>query len=393
MNIKNRFLYIGILAISLFILPNAYTMEVKAPSNICVLLEQNTSGSLLEVKGTYSIDNPYDGTKISSGLMGKRYIVRPTSDGIRWNESFPGYHQIRISPKSKDTSILLNGIQYNGSIIVYKTENNLQIVNEISIEDYIKSVLSQQFPYPLEQEVMSSVAIAARTTAYFITQKNKDSYWHIKASDIGYQGSTVVIPNSPISQAVDATRHLILVQSAKESNEPFIADWTEHSAGKTASYKTIYRKNYTSPEGVSVPHAALDRKDSKWSYSVEKYELSQLLSIKNIQAIDLYVDKESNKIYALKVKNDKENKDFDFINFQKLLGKDNLLSNDFNVELKNDKIVFTGHGKGAGVGICLHSASSMAQNGAIAVKILSSFYPNTYLINLSAMPNKEIASK
>lgn len=393
MNIKNKFLYISILAISFFILPKAYTMEVKAPSNICVLLEQNTSGALLEVKGPYNVDNPYDATRISSGLMGKRYIVRPTNDGIRWNETFPGYHQIRISPKSEDTSILLNGIQYNGSIIVYKTENNLQIVNEISIEDYIKSILSQQFPYPLEHEVMSSVAIAARTTAYFITQKNKDSFWHVKASEIGYQGSTVVIPNSTISQAVDATRHLILVQSSNESNAPFVAEWTEHSAGKTASYKTIYRKNYPSPEGVAVPHAALDRKDSKWSYSIEKYELSQLVSIKNIQAIDLFVDKESNKIYALRVKNDKENKDFDFIHFQNLLGKDNLLSNDFNVDLKNDKITFTGHGKGAGVGICLHSASSMAQNGAMAVKILSSFYPNTYLVNLSAMPNKEIASK
>ncbi len=370
-----------------------YAIEVNAPSNICILLERNVSGALLEAKGPYYITNPHDGSHISSGLMGKRVIVRPTNDGIRWGEIFPDYHQVRIQPKNSDTKLLVNGIQYDGSIIVYKIDNQLQLVNELSIEDYLKSTLSHQFPYPLESEVMSSVAIAARTTAYFLVQKNKSAYWHLQASDIGYQGSTVIIPNSPVIQAVEATRHLILVQSKAKANSPFYASWTEHSAGKTAAYSSIYRKNIPSPKGIEVPIAALDRNDSKWSYSIDNQTLAKKFSLSAVAAIDLYQDKESNKTYALKIRDEKESKDINFMIFQQLLGKENILSNDFKVELKKNQINFTGYGKGTGVGICLHSATSMAQNGALAVKILSSFFPDTYLVNLSAMPDKEIASK
>ena len=56
------------------------------------------------------------------------------------------------------------------------------------------------------------------------------------------------------------------------------------------------------------------------------------------------------------------------------------------VTLKGNTIVVSGYGKGHGVGLCLYSASAMAQNGDMAVKILSKFFPDTFLINLSAMP-------
>ena len=53
-----------------------------------------------------------------------------------------------------------------------------------------------------------------------------------------------------------------------------------------------------------------------------------------------------------------------------------------------DQIVFKGFGEGNGVGLCLFSASAMADKGEKAPKILSAFYPETQLENIRAFESK-----
>jgi SpoIID/LytB domain protein len=66
-----------------------------------------------------------------------------------------------------------------------------------------------------------------------------------------------------------------------------------------------------------------------------------------------------------------------------------LKSNDFNILVQNDQIVFKGFGEGTGVGLCLFSANAMADKGDKAPKILSAFYPDTQLENIRAFENKD----
>ncbi len=71
---------------------------------------------------------------------------------------------------------------------------------------------------------------------------------------------------------------------------------------------------------------------------------------------------------------------------KRMLGDNHLQSSEFTVLVKDDAVIFTGFGKGHGAGLCLYSAAAMAQNGENAVKILSKFFPDTYLYNLNAIP-------
>ena len=362
--------------------------EPTQPQNIRILLKKDASEALLEVKGGYYIHNPYDGSRISSGMFGKRFLVRASKDGLKWGESFPGIHQIAIVPKSNDTSILLDGIQYDGIIAVYKVGKKLHIVNEVSVESFLKATLSSQFTYPYEMEVMSAIAIAARTTAYFHVNKNPETFWHVGKDEYQYYGSALVIPDSSIVKAIDATRDMIMVSSINGKKLPFAAIWTEHSGGKTAAFHNIFRKDLLAPkQGVEIPHAAIDRNDTKWSYSMSKQSFADLFGIKSLFSIDLFSEQFANKIYAVRIKDENTSHDLSFFKFQKKLGKEYIKSNDFTVSINNNDITFSGYGKGHGVGLCLFSATSMAQNGEIAVKILSKFYPDTYLVNLSAIPS------
>lgn len=234
--------------------------EPISPRNIQILLEKDASEALLEVKGPYYIFNPHDGSRITSGLLGKRFMIRELEAGLKWGEEFPGIHQIYIKPRSAETSIFVNGIQYQGAIAIYGVAGSIHIINDLDIETYVKSILTTQFPTPLEPEVMSALAILARTDAYYHAQRAEDSFWHVSANESGYQGSALVVANSPIEKAVETTRHLILVQPESGKNLPFATAWTEHSAGKTIPYQTIFRKNELTPtKGVEAPHAALAR--------------------------------------------------------------------------------------------------------------------------------------
>ncbi|NGX49355.1 MAG: hypothetical protein K940chlam5_00953 [Candidatus Anoxychlamydiales bacterium] len=368
-----------------------YTTQTDRPENIQVLLAKNVDEALFESKGSYVVLNPLDGSRITSSLTGKRFMLKATSTGIKWGEEYPGIHQIYVVPKSKNSSLLVNGIQYEGAICVFKMKNKIHIINDVNIESYLKSTLTPQFPYPMENEVMAAITIAARTTAYSHVKRNKEAFWHVSADEIGYQGRAVIQLDSHVSNAVDRTRHIILVLSDKGENRPFAATWTENSAGKTAAFHTIFRKDWWAPKaGVEAPHAAINRAESKWSYKISKKELASLLNVQSISAVDLYTDTFSKKTYAVKLITNSDTQDIDFETFQKIVGKENLLSNDVTVIAGNSDIIFTGYGKGFGVGLCLHSANLMAQNGDNAAKILSKFFPDTYLLNLSAMPHKGV---
>lgn len=362
--------------------------EPIAPRNIQILLEKDVDGALLEVKGPYYIFNPHDGTKVSSGLLGKRFMIHELENGLKWGEEFPGIHQIYIKPRSSETAIFINGIQYAGAVAIYGVAGTINIVNDIDIESFVKSQLTSQFLSPLEPEVMSALAILSRTDAYYHAMRaNPTSFWHVSASELNYQGSALIVNNSPIDRAVESTRHLILLHSENGRNFPFATAWTENSAGKTAPYSQIFRKETFSPEkGVEAPHAALARQKAKWTYQIGKKTLAHLLNVNQVSAFELFVDKSSSKVYGARVKDGSQSFDIDFLTLQNRLGASHLQSSDFTVSVKDDNLVFTGFGKGHGVGLCLYSATALAQNGENAVKILSKFFPETYLYNLDAVP-------
>ena len=362
------------------------TTEAATPKNIHVLLSQGVSEALLEVNGPYFLFNPHDGTKVSSGLLGKRFMIHPTEAGLRWGEEFPGIYQLYLQPRSEETSIFVNGIQYTGNVVIYAVHGHLNIVNDLDIESYVKGLLSAQASSPMEAEVLSALAILARTDAYHAVLKQKEAFWHVSSTEKDFPGAGLIAPNSAIERAVDSTRHLILVRPVEGQTMPFAATWTEHSAGKTAAYQTMFRKEVSGSNGVDAPHAAMDRKETKWSHTISKKSLANLLDVPQIKAIELFQDSISNKVYGLRVKDGDETFDFDFFNLQQRIGKKHLKSSDFTVSVKDESIIFTGFGQGHGVGLCLYSASAMAQNGDNAVKILSRFFPETYLMNLNALP-------
>lgn len=348
-----------------------------------VLLEENLDGVLIDVQGAYKVYNPQNNKVISSGSKGKRYYLQTTETGLKWGEGYPGIYQIRIVPTSSESSILINGIQYKGSIEAYNINSRIQVVNILSVEDLLISFLSDSFSAEkYENATFDALAIVARTNFYHAIAKNANQFWDLLASEINYQGYGAHGVNPAIERAVIATKNLILTFN----DQPFATTWTENCAGQTASFQSIFRKKLTGPEGVSVSYAQKERLQNRWKCTLSKTELANALSLDGISSIELYCDPSTKKVYALRISSHSKFIEIPFTEFQKAIGLNRILSNDFTAHLVKEHVLFDGYGKGLGVGLCLFSADHMAKFGNSAPQILSDFYPSTHLVKLGYIP-------
>lgn len=352
--------------------PAISEVSVNTSSIVKVLIKDRAEGALIEVRGSYKVSDLAAGNVLSSGYRGRRFYLHPLKDGIKWGESFPGIYQIEITPTSPETTVLVDGLQYRGSIAIYQVDQMIHVVNHVTMDDYLKSTLSADFNgKTLKSPVFDAVAICARTRLCHTLAKHKNRYWHIDAKESNYSGSSTIGLCSDVEKAIDRTKSTIMTYQ----KNLFQAMWTENSAGKTASYSTIYRKNEPATSGVRLPASLEARNQSKWSLEIAREDLCHLLKIEKIDQINLYIDSDSEKVYAVRLNQGPLQQIISFLDFQKMMGQTRIPSNDFSCKVVDDCFYFEGCGAGTGVGLCLFASNQLAAKGQKAEELLSCFFP------------------
>lgn len=178
------------------------------PPSIRVLILHDAENANLEVQGKYNLYDPYTNSHISSRFAGKSRMIQASSDGLRWGEAFPGLYQLKIKTRDLGSKIILNDHQYESPVYIYDIGGTLSAVTEISVEDYVKSILASHQSQHLEPEALAALAIVVRTNAYFQALNPKNTYWAVDAQKVGYPGSVSLYPNE--EEAVRLTRYMIL---------------------------------------------------------------------------------------------------------------------------------------------------------------------------------------
>lgn len=205
----------------------------SAPPTIRILVLHDLEGVNLEVRGKYSLYDPYTNSYISSRFVGKSRYVQAVSDGLKWGEAFPGLYQIKIKPDDAATTTVINGHEYEGSIYIYDVGGTVSIVNQIPIEDYVRAILVNYQDRHLAPETLAALAIVARTNAYFQAVNPKNTYWAIDAQKVNFQGKTPV--SSAVEDAIKLTRYMIMSRTGVYEGlaTPFAAQFDALSPGQT----------------------------------------------------------------------------------------------------------------------------------------------------------------
>ncbi len=205
--------------------------EQVVPEKISVLVAHDQPGALLEVTGKYRIYDPNKNKLMSARMMGKKKYIQAVPEGIKWQEEFPGMHQLKIVPDETNCTTYIDGVEYKGAVYIYDIGGTISIVNELNVEDYVSSILADQFNEPgLAEETLSAVAIAARTHAYHQSTNPKNRYWAVDGRQIGFKGFDEVNPSSPVQEAVRLTDGIVLSQDS-DMTKVFPALWGSATGG------------------------------------------------------------------------------------------------------------------------------------------------------------------
>jgi len=359
--------------------------QKNKPVTIKVLLQEKEPSLFLEVKGPYKLFCPHTDVLLGSSSSAKRAKMSVDSRGLCWGSILPGSRALRIVPDNNQTTIFVNGIQYKGCVEIYDLGGSLRVINEVGVEDYLKSCLATSFFDIEESEVLSALAIVLRTQTYYQIEQSPNASWHTTQADSGYQGFAVTYQNLPLEEAITKTRHAVLTYQ----NHTFPTCFTENSAGVTASFASIFKKNIPTPKGVKIQGMEGERLKSAWSFQLAKDQLAKIAKLAQVSSASTFAEKVSGKVYAIKIENDSETKTLDFFALQEAVGKGKLKSNDFSIEVLDNAIRFKGYGQGNGVGLCLHSADLMAKQGFDAKAILAKFYEEASLEKMDKLPSFE----
>lgn len=192
--------------------PNKNQGPMSEGPRIRVLLEKNVYSALLEAKGEYAVLNKVTGAVLSTGSSGKRFVVHALQEGLRWGEEYPDVFQIVVVPRSPSTMIYVNGMQYKGAIAVYHCKDKqIALVNEVSLEDYLKSTMAVEIENQLSKEALAAIAIAQRTAAFSIVKEaSSKKPWDVTAKESNYFGFSVTCRKNNVEEAVDWTRFMVL---------------------------------------------------------------------------------------------------------------------------------------------------------------------------------------
>lgn len=212
--------------------------ETKAePPNIRVLIKHDLPGIDVEVRGRYTLYDPFDNSYLSTRFTGKRKYMQTMNDGLKWGEAFPGLYQLKIVPERPETRTIIDNREYRGPLFIYDIGGTISLINECSVEDYVYSTLAEQDLKSLPPEIISAMAIVSRTNASYFAAHPKTNYWAVDGQKTGFKGIPHASENSTTAEdAVKMTRHMIMSRTGIYEGvaTPFLAEFDFVNPGPSA---------------------------------------------------------------------------------------------------------------------------------------------------------------
>lgn len=164
------------------------------------IIDANTNKTVTPIEGMKGYEIvPYKNT-MAIKLDGKFYqiysdyvVIKPPADGF-------------ISAKNK---------WYRGFLIIQNKNQKLTVINDVSMEDYLKGVVPSEMPSSWELEALKAQAIAARSYAIANLGKRASLGFDLKDTpeDQAYGGASA--ETGKTNSAVDETSGLVLTHNYK----------------------------------------------------------------------------------------------------------------------------------------------------------------------------------
>ncbi len=269
--------------------------------------------------------------------------------------------------------VILNGMKYSGNLEVWKSDKGLYIIDEISMEDYVKGVVAAEEGGQWDIEALKAQAVAARTYALrqWLGGGTSKMPYNLTSTVLhqAYRGNN--IPER-IVKAVDDTKGEVLMYEGA----PIVAYYHSTSGGMTEDPLEVFGKAYPYLKPVKTncelsPYYM-------WEKRIATADIEKVMNVSGLKDIIIDSYTVSNRVKVFRLLTENGEVEVPGPDFRKNIGWEQLPSTMITSLNKDGNVyVFEGKGYGHGVGMCQWSALEMAKEGKDYREILSTFYPGT----------------
>ncbi len=309
-------------------------------------------------------------------------------------------------------------IAYPGTIEIHKTDQGLMVVNQVSLEEYLTRVLPSEMPQSYGLEALKAQAVCARSYVY--VQARETNYPQVNASiddSTAFQVYNRKMQNDLSNQAVAETTHLVLMKDDRLVEALYYST----SCGYTMSGEIFHKDaSYLAPVyvGDSAPDLSFDtyitagdehayenqEKYFRWKVTLNPEAYKD--SYGTLKSMKCLKRNPGGDIEKLQVKFEKEKKTIEEeLEIRKFLGpmmnqvsfNDQttervnpaaavLYSSAFVCQKEGESFVLYGGGFGHGAGMSQNGAKALAAHGMTFDQILSFFYKEVTLQDITRLP-------
>ncbi len=317
----------------------------------------------------------------SSGLISAGQSTSHGKTKVLYSTISFGTRPVRL--RSAGVVIQVNGKGYRGWVEIRKKKNGLLlVVNELDIEEYLKGVVAAEIPPDWKFEALKAQAVASRTYALYQKQSAGNKLYHILATVDSqvYSGNRVERPQTV--RAVRETRGIVITYQGK------IIPAFYHSScgGHTENAAELWGIDEPYLKGVDCDCQEI----SKYGQWEKRVPLSQVIGALRKQGYRLHdiLDMSigditpAGRVKTVTILHSGGKLVVPAEDLRATLGNTLIPSVFFELELSEKEAVFSGRGKGHGVGLCQWGAEDMALRGYDYKAILGHYYPGTKLTKI-----------
>lgn len=303
-----------------------------------------------------------------------------------------------LTPSTEYGMIKANDKKYRGRILVSVYNSEIKIVNQISLEDYVKGVMIKEMPIGKGTEnyqALKAFSICARTYAFNKMKENKiifDIYPDTRDQVYGGVDGETAITND----IVDETKGQLLFYD----NQPATIFYHSTCGGYTENVINVFSKNVIPYlKGVKDSDEPFCKISPRYEWTENYSEtvfINRLLNAKMIENENYKISNiQVNSRFESGRVNELEIKLISGIGDEKIVllygngmrtiiksgdGKSILRSTLFDIKTDaNKNVIINGSGSGHGVGMCQWGAIGQSKENIDYKKILNHYFPGTVI--------------
>lgn len=312
---------------------------------------------------------------LTDAKTGKKLSKVPAEKKIVLDYNKLKVDAVEIRPEKillKDLISTIDDKKYFGGVRLNKVSGSFVVINLVPMEKYLRGVVSKEMSPSFPLEALKAQTVAARSFAMKNRKRHEKEGFDL-CDETHCQVYDGAADFESIEKAVDETRGEVMMFRGKVADTNFHTD----SGGMTENVGEVW--------GTAAPYLVAVKEIFKlgepWTVKVTAKDFSSRFgefgNLKSVKLSKLTIGKDakdrssSGRVKSVQIVGTKKTLT---VSGNDLRKKFSLPSTLFDMKFAGGEVIFTGYGRGHGVGMSQVGAKSYAQDGWSYKKILEHYY-------------------